>query len=238
MVKPTPTINNSRTTQIITKVLTPAIKLWLRTQLSQVSGLEVQIQASDRQIFSGIIPRVSIFASNAVYQGIHATQIKLAAEKIQINIGGILKGKSLRLLETVPVIGELIITEQDLNNSLLSNLLSTALQDVLIKLLPAECSPSPLVHWQRICLGNQRIHLYGVQAGEDKPVQWEFSTGLDLLNGQELQLFSASLLKSNQAISFKQDFVYSIYLGSEVDLQELQLTPGALVCRGRIHVNP
>jgi hypothetical protein len=238
MVKPTSAINSASTIRLITKMLTPAIKLWLRTQLSQVSVLEVEIQASDRQILSGIIPRVSIFASNAVYQGLHLTQIELTAEKIHINIGAILRGKSLRLLETVPVIGELIVSEQDLNNCLLSNLLSTALKDVLVKLLPEEWLKSKPINWEKISLKDQRIHLYGVQTNQDQPVILELTTGLELLNGQELQLAQLNLLIGNQAANLENDFVNSIYLGSEIDLQELQLTPSALICRGRINVNP
>jgi hypothetical protein len=79
-----PNPNNSRV-RIITKVLTSAIKLWLRSQLNQVSHLEVQIEASDRQLLSGYIPGVSISASNAVYQGLRVTQIELEVEKIQLN---------------------------------------------------------------------------------------------------------------------------------------------------------
>ena len=115
-----PNPNNSRV-RIITKVLTSAIKLWLRSQLNQVSHLEVQIEASDRQLLSGYIPGVSISASNAVYQGLRVTQIELEVEKIQLNVAAILKGQPLQLSAIVPVVGKLIITAQDLNNSLFSS---------------------------------------------------------------------------------------------------------------------
>ena len=60
---------NSHKIRIITKVLTAALKLWLKSQVSEVSQLEVEIKASDRQLLSGSIPWVSIIASDAVYQG-------------------------------------------------------------------------------------------------------------------------------------------------------------------------
>jgi hypothetical protein len=63
--------NNSHKIRIITNVLTTALKLWLKSQVSQVSQLEVEIKASDRQILSGRIPWVSIIASHAVYQGLN-----------------------------------------------------------------------------------------------------------------------------------------------------------------------
>ena len=86
------------------------------------------------------------------------TQIQLVAENIQMNIGSILKGKQLRLLEIVPVIGNLLIEEKDLNTSLSSELLSTALNDVLFKILP-EYSLKSAIFWQKIILGNNKITL-------------------------------------------------------------------------------
>ena len=118
---------NSYNIRIVTNILTKALKLWLKSQVSQVSQLEVEIKASDGQILSGCIPRVSITASDAVYQGLNITRIQLAAENIQVNIGSILKGKQLKLLQTVPVFGDLVVDEQDLNSSLSSELLSRAL---------------------------------------------------------------------------------------------------------------
>lgn len=227
-----------KATRIIKQVLTPAIKLWLHTQLSQVSELEVDIQASDRQIFAGCIPKVCIFASNAVYQGLHVTQIQLTAENIQVNMGAILRGQPLRLLETIPVIGQLIINEQDLNYSLSSNLLSTALNDVLVKLLPEQRAKSKRVSWRRISLAQQSIYLQGVADRQDKPILLELTTGLELLNGQELQLVKIQLSIDHQAENLQQDFFYNIYLGSDVDLEEVQLTSDSLICRGCINVNP
>ena len=82
MIKTSSPNTDNNKVRIITKVLNSAIKLWLRTQLNQVSDLDVQIKASDRQLLSGCIPGVSISASKAVYRGIHITEIELYAEKV------------------------------------------------------------------------------------------------------------------------------------------------------------
>ncbi|MEA5503496.1 DUF2993 domain-containing protein [Halotia wernerae UHCC 0503] len=227
---------NSKKIQLITNALTAAFKLWLRAQVSQVSQLEVEIKASDRQILSGCIPWVSIFASHAVYQGLYITRIQLIAENIQINVGSILKGKPLRLLEIVPVLGYLIVEEKDLNNSLKSELLSTALNDVLVKLLPEDC-PKLTPTWHQIILDNNQITICATLGATSENTSLEVRFNLKLIGNQELQLTHIQIMK-NQVALLEGEHNYHLYLGSDVDIQELSLIPGQLVCRGRINVNP
>ncbi|MFN6569698.1 DUF2993 domain-containing protein [Dendronalium sp. ChiSLP03b] len=228
---------SSKKIKLITNLLTKALKLWLRAQVSQVSQLEVEIRASDRQILSGCIPWVSIFASHAVYQGLHLTRIQLVAENIQINIGSVLKGQPLRLLETVAVFGDLIVGEKDLNNSLSSELLSTALNDVLVKLLPEHCPKSKPISWQKITLDNNQIIMRAMLTPPSEATHLDIYLGLKLLSGQELQL-SQIQVKQNEVPLLEGNHSYNFYLGSDVDIEELNSIPGQLLCRGRINVNP
>lgn len=237
MQEPDSQATSGKKIRLITQVLTTALKLWLRTQVSQVSQIEVEIRASDRQILSGRIPWVSIFASHAVYQGLHVTQIQLEAENIQINIGSVLKGQPLRLLKTVSVNGELIVEQQDLNQSLSSELLSTALNDVLVKLLPEHSPKTKPIEWQKMILENQAIILHGIQEPHIKPAFLEIFVGLELLNSRELQLTQIQIQRQKQAL-LEDNYGFNLDLGSDVDIQELTLTPGQLVCRGQINVNP
>ncbi|AFY31317.1 DUF2993 domain-containing protein [Calothrix sp. PCC 7507] len=223
--------------RIITSMLTTALKLWLRAQVSQVSELAVEIKTSDRQVLSGRVPWVSIFASHAVYQGLHIGQIQLVAEKIHINIGSVLKGQPLRLLETVPVAGELVLDEQDLNNSLSSDLLSTALKDVLVKLLPEDRPKTKPITWQKIILDHNQIILRGILTTENESTPVEICVGLELLNAHELQL-ALIHIRHNTVTLVEGNHQHNLDLGTEVDIQELILIPGKLVCRGRINVNP
>ncbi|QLE57234.1 DUF2993 domain-containing protein [Nostoc sp. TCL26-01] len=234
--------NNSQTRnlskiRIITNILTTAIKLWLRSQVSQVSQLDVEIQASDKQLLSGSIPGVSIFANHAIYQGLHITQIKLAAENIQVNIGQVLKGQPLQLLQVVPVSGELLIEAKDLNSSLSSELLSTALNDVLDKLLPEYVPKSKPIFWQEIILDNHQIKLNAILTPTTEPTPLEICLHIELLSGHELQL-SKIQVKQNAVALLDGIDTYNLDLGSDVDIQELTLIPGKLVCRGRVNVNP
>ena len=231
-----PNPNNSKV-KIITKVLTSAIKLWLRSQLNQVSHLEVQIEASDRQLLSGCIPGVLISASNAVYQGLHITQIELQAEKIQLNVASILKGQPLQLSAIVPVVGKLMITEQDLNNSLSSPLLLTAINDVLILLLPEYSLNSKAINWRKITLDNQVLILHGIPISDQDGAFFNIYLGLELLNGQELQLTQVQV-KTDQEVLLEKNSPYMINLGTDVDIEKISLIPEQLFCSGRINVNP
>ncbi len=224
--------------RIVTNVLTTALKLWLKAQVSQVAQLEVEIKASDRQLLSGCIPFVSIFARHAVYQGLHLTKIQIVAENIRVNIGSVLKGQPLKLLDTVPVVGELIQTEEDLNASLSSTLLLSALNDALVQLLPEHRSKSKSVIWQKINLDNSKLVLSATLTGENQPTHLDISMGLELLSSHELQLKHIQV-QSNTAYSLE-GIAPELYfdLGSDVDIQELTVNPGKLVCRGRINVNP
>jgi hypothetical protein len=222
---------------IITNVLKTALSLWLRSQVSQISQLEVEIQASDRQLLSGRISGVSIFANHAIYQGLHLTQILLKAENIRINIGAVLKGQPLRLLETVPVVGEVILMEEDLKASLSSELLSTALNDLLLKLLPEHSQNSKPTAWQKISLANHNLVVSGIYTDVTNPTTIEMSLSLELLSPHELQL-SQIQIKQGTAMLTEGNQGHYLDLGSDVDIQELTLIPGKLVCRGGIKVNP
>ena len=154
--------------RIISKVLTPALRLWLRSQVEQVEDLQINIQAGDRLLLTGHIPKVSLSARRAVYQGLYVRQIQLVAETIRINLGQVLKGKPLRLLEPVPVTGELLVEEVDLNASLQGTLLPNALTEFLMTLLkvggfenPAELLQNRHITWENIAIDSGKIKLTG-----------------------------------------------------------------------------
>jgi len=231
-----PKTNNSKL-RIITKVLISAIKLWLRSQLNQVSHLEVQITASDRQLLSGCVPGVFISASHLVYKGLHITQIELQAENIQLNVSSILKGQPLQLSAIVPVVGKLMITEQNLNNSLSSPLLLTAINDGLIPLLAEYSLNSKSITWRKITLDNQLLILHGIPISDIEGAFFNIYLGLELLNGQELQLTQVQV-KTDQEVFLEKNSPYIINLGTDVDFEKISLMPEQLSCYGRININP
>lgn len=212
--------------------------------MSHVEDLQVSIEGGDRQILTGYVPRVAISAHRAVYQGLHLSQIQLAAENIRINLGQLLKGKPLRLLEPVPVSGELLLDEADLKASLQAPLLSTALTDLLGTLLqsggstnPAQALKDRSINWHDVALDANRLTLAGELVYPDNTTPVVIHAGLQLASSHELRLAPLDIQTSLNSPVANLDG-YQIDLGPEVDIEELTLKPGQLVCRGRIRVLP
>lgn len=228
------TVKQSR---LISKVLSPALGLWLRSQVQKVSDLEVKIGGSDRQILSGYIPHVSIKAHHAVYRGLHLTQIQLVAESIRINLSAVLKGQSLRLLEPVPVLSEMVLQELDINASLQSPLLANALTDLVSStLLPSDCQVDAPISWHQVSIDSGQLTLAATlrDTGID-PKSLVLRTGLQLASNHELQLEHPQLQLGGL---WKDLESLKLDLGPEVDLQILTLMPGEIICHGRINVVP
>ncbi len=223
--------------RLVTNILTAAIKLWLRTQTSHLKQLQVEIEGGDRQIVSGCIPSVSIFAQSAVYKGLYLSKVNLVATNILINIGSVLKGQQLRLLEKVSVFGSLSQLEEDLSASLSSTLLSTALNDILVKLLPEISHNSKSTSWQKVTIKDGLLIIEATIDQENNRQPLDISMGLNLLSPHELRIAPITVTSNTKTLLESPEGEY-IELGSDVEIQDLQLTNGKIICRGRINVNP
>lgn len=236
---------SSKQSRIISKVLSPAVRLWLRSQVEQVEDLQVDIQAGDRRLLTGHIPKVSLCAHHAVYQGLHLRSIQLVAEKIRINLGQVLKGKPLRLLEPIPVTGELLLEEADLNASLQGTLLPNALTEFLVTLLkasgfhnPTEVLQNRQITWQEIAIDSRQIKLSGTLTDhnrQDLNSSLAIRTGVELSSCHEL-LFVSPQIEGLPGLKYPPLDSLQLDLGSEVNIQELTLSSGLLICRGSILV--
>jgi hypothetical protein len=234
---------------LVSSILSPALRLWLRSQVEQVEDLQVQIAGGDRQILTGYIPQVAISAQNAVYQGLHLSQIQLTGSNIRINLGQVLRGKSLRLLAIVPVKGEALFREADLNASLQAPLLADAVTEFLLNLLQSS-DPDQLESDQgKLNLQNLQLVLDTDQftlsaslvarSGQVNPVV--IRSGLGLASGHELRLENPQWLPNAQAkrgLPLSDLDGFQIDLGADVDIAELRLEPGQLICRGQVNVIP
>lgn len=234
--------SNSKTakqSRIISKVLSPAVRLWLRSQVQQVSHLEVKISGSDRQILTGNIPRVLLLASNAVYQGLHLSQIHLVGEGIRTNFGQVLRGQPLKLLEPVPVFGELLLQESDLNASLQAPLLADALTELLQILFTSDyLVEDQQLLWQKINIEPEQVTISGTLAvNTSHPTPIVIRCGFQLASSHELQLIQPQIQTQADKPGVTVDNL-KLDLGTDVALEELTLSSGQLVCRGRINVIP
>ncbi|MDY6899665.1 MAG: DUF2993 domain-containing protein [Cyanobacteriota bacterium] len=223
--------------KLVTNVLTEAIKLWLRTQVSHIEQLQLDIQARNRQILSGYIPSVSIIANKAVYQGLHLSFIDLVAQNIRINIGSILKGEQLRLLEKVSVFCELSQVEEDLSASLSSTLLSTALNEILAKFLSEDTLNTKSISWQKVQIKDNQLVIKATIDEENNPQNLDICVGLNLLSTHELRIAPIYVTTNTKTLFESSDGEY-LDLGSDVEIQDLKLIPEKIICRGMINVNP
>jgi len=223
--------------KLVANVLTEAIKFWLRTQVSHMEQLQLDIQAGNRQILSGYIPSVSIVAEKAIYQGLHLSFIDLVAQNIRINIGSILKGEQLRLLEKVSVFCKLSQVEEDLSASLSSTLLSTALNDILAKFLWSDSLNNNSISWQKVQIKDNQLVINATIDEENNPQALDICVGLNLLSTHELRIAPISVTSNTKTLFESSDGEY-LDLGSDVEIQDLNLIPGKIICRGMINVNP
>lgn len=241
----TPTTLKSKKSRIISKVLSPAVQLWLRSQVEQVETLQFKISGGDRQIFSGHIPTVSITASRAVYKGLHLSQLELEGTGIRVNLSQVIKGKPLRLLEPIPVGGHIGILASDLAASLQAPMLSNAVSEFLSTLLKSEGNTKlgndlkeRQISWQKVDIEEGQLTVFGTLTDallQTTPVV--IRAGLELASPQILRLNPLQIQLSPTSAPLILDN-FQVDLGSQVNLQELALTPGQLLCRGRLTVLP
>lgn len=137
--------------RLISRVLTPAIKLWLRSQLDHIDDLQLQIDSGNRELLSGAISKVFLSAAQAVYQGIHLSRAQVIAENINTNLRQVLRGKAIRLLEPLPIQLDAALTATDLAASTDSPLFQQAMKLGLMPLIEKQLSAAsewPFPNWQ------------------------------------------------------------------------------------------
>ncbi len=227
---------------LISKVLSPALQLWLRSQVEAVETLEVNIQGRDRQILSGYIPQVTLNSRRAIYQGLHLGTVQLLGENIRINIAQVIKGKPLQLLEPIRVSGEIHLNEADLQASLTSNLLADAFRELLVALLASQgIAPQILeayqISWNEVKFSPSRFTLKGSLADGNQSYPLLIDAGLSLIDPHSLHLDPITLTGISQFSSDRLSAL-SVDLGSDVSLEALTLEEESLWCQGKLLIRP
>jgi LmeA-like phospholipid-binding len=238
--------------RLIGKVLTPAVKLWLRSQTDHIEDLQVQIRAGDRQILSGHIPEVTLSARKAIYRGLQLSQIQLVGQNISINLGQVLRGHPLRLEAAIPIRGKLLMQEVDLNASLNAPLLLGGVTEFLLTLLRSGSSDltdltpadDPRLNLQniRIVLGINAVTLSAALIpATGKATDVTIRTGFHLTSPQQLSLVDPQWLphataKRGLPLNDLQGFTFD--LGPDTQIHQLRLEPGQVVCQGQLLVKP
>jgi len=247
--------------RIIGRILPAAVRLWLRSQVEQVEQLSIDLIGRDRQILRGYLPSVAVAAQNAIYKGICVGQVQLSAEDIRVNIGQVVRGKPLKLMNGFPVMGEVAMSDADLNHSLQSALLQDGLNDFWRSLLqmPAfaedvrrrygaiAAEPKMTIHQPQIALSHDSLSLsfFPSVASTISETPIVLGTGLSMVDGQFLQLNHPRWLTSIEMLANEQEgdpisalnnFRWN--LGKDTQLSRLSIEPSQLICCGQITVMP
>jgi hypothetical protein len=230
---------------LISRVVPPAVRLWIQTQLDQVEALEFRLNGRDRQILSGYVPAVFLSAQKAVYRGLHLSEAIVEAREIRMNLGQVVRGKPLRLLQKFPITGDVVLNQADLNASLSSSLLQSGLRDLLKALVAAQSHDHPLaealltegnLQGQQVAIAPDRITLMLITPNQD-PLTLE--TGLDIDQGRILRLLQPTLIAApagdHQTFNLES---FEIDLGPEVQIETLAVTSGQIEIRGTVQVVP
>jgi len=239
-----------RQSHIISTILTPALRLWLRSQVEQVEDLQVLIEGGDRQLLQGLVPRLTLTARDVVYDGLYLSRVRLVGRGIQVNFRQILRGKPLQLSRTIPVQGEAVLTEADLNDSLQTPLLTTLLSDILVHLLRAGIAPDlvdpnskkPIVldnFEARLQEGRITLAAELVAATQGTNFPLALRTGLRVVGDRQLRLDQPEWLpnlRAKRGLALDDLDGYPVDLGTDVQVQDLILEEGRLIFRGRFNV--
>jgi LmeA-like phospholipid-binding len=198
----------------------------------------VDIAGGSRQILGGTIPQVSVVAVGAIYQGLSLGSIDLIAENIRINLPQVLKGQPLRLLESIAVTAKVKFSESNLQASLAAPILSQAITDLFTQILATNPQQTPwIINWDRVQIAPQALIIQGnlTTAAQTAPI--EMVMGIEITDGHMLHL---DPLKINCAIYLPGSNItsHAIDLGTDVNITQLQLLTGELLCHGCIQVNP
>ena len=232
-----PKMNSSR---IISKVLSPALQLWLRSQVEDVDSLHLEIQGEDRQILGGYIPTIYILSKSAIYRGLHLGRIEILSQNIRINIRQILRGKPFRLLEPIQISGKVVIDEMQLQTSLDSIIFSNALNDLLFLLLESNgveqfkdiVTQGDLI-WQKISLDEETFRLQGSWNKQNhQTYPFDLVCKMNLLPPVTLELSSIKCagLPYPYEITLTE---LTIDLGANVELSHFALTREKLMVQGK-----
>jgi hypothetical protein len=227
---------------VIAKLLSSAVKLYLRSQVEAVEALQVRIIGKSKQILQGYIPQVLLSCDRAVYRGLHLSQVQLDGKDIAVNLPEVIKRQPLKLLEAVFVEIQLRLDGHDLQASLNSALLQSGLSDLWQMILAVQNHDDSQeltqlkVEWQTIAIGDRQLDFTGIYqdaSGETQTIAC--SMGIDLANAHTLGCSLLNITSNLSSHHLKRQL--EIDLGTDIALQELTIESEQILCRGKIRIN-
>ncbi len=236
---------------LVSRVLEPALQFWLRSQVESVAALQVHLEGGDRQILSGSIPQVRLEADRAIYRGLHLTHVQICGSNIRVNIGQVIKGKPLKLLDPIPVDLDVWLQTADVQVSLNAALFQTALIDALpifagvqiTDALGTDLQPNDLtLRDLDLQIGVDRLRFTStLVASNGKSIPIGIQTGLILDSPSSLALKNPEWLptpQSKRGLALHDLDGHLFDLGPEANFQVLSITPEGIRIQGRLEIMP
>lgn len=227
---------------MINKLLSTAFKLYLRSQLTRLEDLQIGILGKNSQILQGNIPGLLLSCTNTVYQGLFLENVIIKGTDIKFNLSQVLKGKPWQLLEPIIVEVKLSLNSDDLQASLTSPLLQSALNDLWQMILNTESINNKLtdlkITWKNIAIASQGFDFRGIyrdDQGEIQPIKLLTQFALD--NPHTLNLNIVEITDVSVGLQ-RLEHPLPINLGSDVLIEELIFDPQQILCGGKIIIKP
>ncbi|MEL6501821.1 MAG: DUF2993 domain-containing protein [Cyanobacteria bacterium J06607_15] len=226
--------------KLIGKLLSGAVKLYLRSQVERVENLQVKIGGKSKQILQGYIPEVWLSCDRAIYQGLHLNQIQLNGTNIAVNLPEVIKKQPLKLIEPIFIDIALKLNTVDLQASLASDLLQSGLADLWRMILAAQDSTEldrGTIAWQKIAIVNESLVLLGrYQDASGETKKLTLTTEINLKDDHCLCLAPLKIA-SDSLQNGTLERQLEIDLGTDVAIANLTMESGQILCTGKIRVN-
>ncbi|WAS05569.1 DUF2993 domain-containing protein [Gloeomargaritales cyanobacterium VI4D9] len=195
--------------QGFSRPLATLLRWWLQRQVTQVQALEVSLQDASQVWLSGCLPYIQVSAQNIIYQKMHLQEVALTAQAIRFHLP-FLQKKGQPFVEPITVKIQATITEQNVNASL------PYIQETLSSYLREFYSEITQI---------QAIKIYPDE------IRW-------LLDDQTQLLTQINLVTPNELMLHSDDKQIIVYLGTDVQIQELKLQPGSIHLSGDLIIRP
>lgn len=226
---------------LVNKLLSGAVKLWLKSQVSEVKDLKINIVGNNRQILTGEIPEVGICANDAVYQGLHLSKLKVKSTKIKFDLSQILNKKQFELSEPIIIDIAVFSLAKDLQNSLSSLLMNSGLTDIWYRFLAANSINIETNRhnycWNYLSLFQDGIEFKGIEQQAKNNSLVGIKTHIKSLDRHSLLLTPIEINPSPE-ISIKDIQPLTFDLGKQVFINQLEITPEHLFLQGEITIYP
>ena len=223
---------------MISKLLSGAVKLYLRSQTEAAENLQVKIVGKNKQILKGYIPEIWLSCDRAIYQGLYLSQVELNGTNIAVNLSEVIKKQPLKLLEPILIKIQLKLNAADLQASLDSTLLQSGLNDLWQLILAKDASELAelQIEWQTIAIADGLLHLTGVyQDTLNQTNRLALSTEINLADAHTLCLTPSNIDSSLHRNSRQKQL--EIDLGTDVAIEQLKIRSEQIICLGKIKIN-